>query len=493
MTNRFWTWFSAAFVGGAACATVAGCGGDELPTPATCPEENQIRGVCVGVPKGVVYGGESCLKVANDEQLTSAALGASPGTCIVLGQGGYRAVTVPGGVSLIGASADAVTIDGITLEPGAGAVVRGLTVGQEGVSVKGATGVRIDSVRIVGARDYPRDGVEILEGSSVDIVNSEIVGSGRVGVFAMDSNVSLERSVVSGAQGGGIVVERREPCDEVDCTCTSRPALMVKSSVIRRNHIVGVSLHSATASLEDVDVIKTENGDLIQKGEYGGGISAAECSTVHRASKVRVLGSRSYGILIDRSMAWLGDEHAEDDFIEIGGNTLGLWIQNTLIPAEGSPDECYHHETNQPCTVTLHNGKLERNFGVGIGVAGESKGIILCKSSITHTANHNLEIIEASGLDRKFGDGVEWLDGSEVFIDGLTLGGNARNSLLIDGPAVGEIKGLRLLSAADELPLQQNVTEEAAHPTAMDVELRTTLESKFAIARSPIAASRPSR
>lgn len=489
MTNRFWTWFSAAFMGGAACATVAGCGGDELPTPATCPEENQIRGVCVGVPKGVVYGGESCLKVANDEQLTSAALGASPGTCIVLGQGRYRAVTVPGGVSLIGSSADAVTIDGIALEPGAGAVVRGLTVGQGGVSVKGATGVRIDSVRIVGARDYPRDGVEILEGSSVDIVNSEIVGSGRVGVFAMGSNVSLERSVVSGAQRGGIVVERQDPC-AADCTCTDRPELTVTLSAIRKNHIVGVSLHGAKASLQDVDVIETKEGDRIQKGAYGGGISAAECSTVSRASRVKVLDSRFYGILVDRSMAWLGNEEDEDDFIEVGGNTLGLWIQNTKIPAQGSPDECHHHETEQPCSVVLHNGKLDRNAAVGIGVAGASKGIILCKSSITNTTKRYLDIIAGSGANKELGDGVEWLGGSEVFIDGLALGGNARNSLLIDGPATGKIEGLRFMSAADERPLQQRFTEGDAQPAAIGVELRITDESKFAIPTSPSVAPR---
>ncbi|XXX80875.1 right-handed parallel beta-helix repeat-containing protein [Sorangium sp. So ce134] len=492
MMNRFWVWLSAAVLGGAACATVAGCVADE-PSPATCPEENLVRGVCAGVPAGDACVGESrfqrigctnVVEVGSDDALTKAAQGASPGTCIALGPGRYGVVSVPGGVSLLGRSAAAVEIEGIEieriesegteLEAGKGTVLRGLTVGSGGVDVKGATGVRIESVRVAGREGDTRNGVQLHEGSSVTIVDSEIVDSGSVGVLAVGADVAVERSVISGAQRGGIVIEREEACDEDSCPCTDRPDLKVTSSVIRRNRVIGISLRGAIASLEDVDVIDTNVGAAVLTGQYGGGISAAECSDVRLARAVRVLGSRFFGILVDRSMAALGVEE-EANSIEISGNTLGLWIQNTT-----NQGDCHHH--GRDCSVTLHNGTLDGNFGVGIGVAGGSKGIILCKSAVTDTVLDSLSMINPDDPVQTFGDGVEWLDDSEVYIDGLTLSGNARKGLLIDGPAKGHIEALHFAGDADE-PVQQNFTE-GERPTG--VALRTTSENEF-----PVPSSRP--
>ncbi|XYI01543.1 right-handed parallel beta-helix repeat-containing protein [Sorangium sp. So ce1128] len=251
MVNRFWIELSAGILCGAACATVAGCGGDE-PAPATCPEDNMVRGVCAGVPAGDVCGGERCIEgvacasvvdVANDEELGDAVAAASAGSCIALRSGRYGAVNLRGGVSLLGRSAAEVKIAGITLEAGDGAVLRGLTIESEGVSVRGATRVRIESLRAVGESGRVRHGVALYPGSSVRIVDSEITDSGQVGIFAENADVTLERSVISGAQGGGVVILGlpENGCDS-DCTCKSRPALVAKSSVIHRNHIIGISL-----------------------------------------------------------------------------------------------------------------------------------------------------------------------------------------------------------------------------------------------------------
>ncbi|CAN92890.1 hypothetical protein sce2731 [Sorangium cellulosum So ce56] len=486
MSNGFWTWFSAVFVGGAACATVAGCGSDEL-SPATCPEENQVRGVCVGVPAGDLCVGKSCpegpkcnelLDVTSGDELTSAAQGASPGTCIALRSGRYDVVRVPGGVSLLGRSAAAVQVEGIVLAAGEGAVVRGLKVGREGVSVQGAKGVRIESVRVVGERGHGEHaGVELYSGSSVTIVDSEISDSGYIGVFAENANVTLERSVVSGAQRGGIVIEGipEDDCDS-SCTCANRPVLEVRSSIIRSNHIVGVALRGATASLDTVDVDDTKVGDAFETGYFGGGISAAECSSVSSARKVRVLDNDSFGILVDRSTAALGDEK-EEDSIEISRNTRGLWIQNVC---KGGGAGC----------VTLHNGKLDGNVGVGIGITGQSRSIILCRSAITQTARARLPVFDAineDGIEELsvdyVGDGVDWLGGSEVILEELTLSGNARQSLLIDGPAAGRIEKLRFTGDADTAPVQQNFTDGDAQPAGMAPP--TITERTFTIPQAP--------
>lgn len=466
MANRFGTWFSVAILGGAACATVAGCAGDE---PAACPGETWVRGVCAGVPAGAICGDERCtagvectkvIDVGSDLELASAAQDAEPGTCIALRSGRYHGVVnVRGDVSLLGRSASAVEIEGIRLTGGEGAVVRGLTVGREGVKLQEARGVRLESVRVVGEKEYLLDGVELGNGASIVIRDSEIVGSGRVGVLADHSDVTLERSVISGAQRGGIVLQG--PTCEQDCECTSgpAPALEVKNSVLYRNHVIGISLRHATATLEGVDVLETRVGGAGELNELGGGISAAECSNIQRASKVRVLDSATFGVLVDRSRAALGDAD-EDDSIEISRNTRGLWIQNAC------------KEGRVSC-VSLHNGKLDGNFGVGIGISGESRGIILCKSAVTATKLTSLPVIREDGAlaSDDVGDGVDWLEQSEVTIELLTLSGNARQSLLIDGPARGEIRSLDFKGDADKPPVHQNYTE-GARPSGEEV--RTT-------------------
>ncbi|WP_437501076.1 right-handed parallel beta-helix repeat-containing protein [Sorangium sp. So ce1099] len=476
MTGRFWA--LASMMGSAGCATVAGCGGDG-PASAVCPESNLVRGVCAGVPAGDVCDDETCtegvacssvVEVASDDELASAAEAAVTGTCIALLAGRYGMVSVPGSVSLLGRSADAVEVQGIVLAAGEGAVVRGLSVAGEGVSVQGATGVRIASVRVRETRSG-RPGVEVASGSSVTIVASEIAGPGHAGIFAVDAAVTVERSVVSGAQRGGIDIQGHG-CDP-DCACTSRPALLVKSSVIRSNHIIGVSLRGASASLEDVDVIDTLPGAAFETGYFGGGISVAECSSVLGARKVRVLESTSFGILVDRSTAALGDE-GEEDSIEISRNKRGLWIQNVC-------------QTGGAGCVTLHNGKLDGNLGVGIGIAGQSRSIILCKSAVTATRIEQLPVyneMDEPAFD-DVGDGVDWLDGSEVVIEELTLSDNARQSLLIDGPAGGSIEALHFTGGAGTTPVQQNVMVGDEQPEAEGTTLTIILDRSFTIPQSP--------
>jgi hypothetical protein len=189
------------------------------------------------------------------------------------------------------------------------------------------------------------------------------------------------------------------------------------------------------------------------------------------ATRERVLDSASFGVLVDKATGVLGAE-GEEEAIEISRNTRGLWIQN--VCSTGG-DGC----------VQLHNGKLEGNFGVGIGVAGQSRGIILCRSAATGTVLERLPVFDGANLPATddVGDGVDWLDGSAMTVEELTLSGNARQSLLIDGPATGNIGTIDFAGDADKAPVQQNVAMGDARPRGTPV--RTLAERALPILAPP--------
>jgi hypothetical protein len=119
----------------------------------------------------------------------------------------------------------------------------------------------------------------------------------------------------------------------------------------------------------------------------------------------------------------------------------------------------------------LHHGVLADNLGVGIGVAGQSRGIILCKSSVSRTQARKVPVFDVNqmGASKEVGDGLDWLEESEVTIEGLTLSGNERQSLLIDGPTGGDTGGKIWsikLEGGDEgkPPLQQNLAAGGQQP-----------------------------
>jgi hypothetical protein len=69
------------------------------------------------------------------------------------------------------------------------------------------------------------------------------------------------------------------------------------------------------------------------------------------------------------------------------------------------------------------------------------------------------------------GDGVDWLDGSAVTVEELTLGGNARPSLRLDGPVSGHLGAIDFAGDADKPLVQQNFTS-GARPTGTTLPTR---------------------
>ncbi len=462
------------------CALVSVGGIGCSDAPASCPPQNMIAGVCAGISIDEVCANDVCtsgitcsnvIQVANNSQLSAAASTATAGSCITLAPGTYATTTLAGGVSLLGRSAAEVSITGVTLGAGSGATIRGIAVGSDGVVLaSGAVGVHLTSIRISSSGD----GLTCQAGSSVTLEKSEITGAGRANLFVQDADVTIQDSIIANSEGPGIWMEG-SGCDAA-CACTNRPHLTIENTVIRDNRVLGISLRAAVASMTNVDVTGTKSGKSFMTGQLGGGIVAAACSDLS-GKHLRVLDSADFGVLLDKSTAKLGDALDPQSF-ESSRNLRGLWTQNV---------DCAD-PIGAPC-VEVHNATFAENYGVGVGVGGQTRGFIFCKSRIEGTQSATLPVFDVNqfGTTQIVGDGFNWLDGSSVVIEASTLSGNARQSLLIDGEAMGSIMSL-LLEGGDENhpPLQQNLPMGGAQPAVWNgVTLAKDTVRQFAIPQPP--------
>jgi len=461
------------------------CSSEETsPVPTGCAPEDRVGGACAGLPAGLLCDADVCtsgvectttIEVSDSAGLGSALAGASAGTCIALHPGAYGAVTVPAGVKLLGKSANAVTVAGVVLAAGTGTVLRGIGVGQGGVKLDGAAGARLESVRISGSTGVGLD----VGGGKVDVVTSTIASSGTYGVLGTDgAEITVDGSVVAGGEGPGIWVA----CDG-GCGCASQPMLSVSGSVVRDNRIAGINVVGAAASLVGTDVKATKPGpNNWHYGEFGGGVSASECSNLVAAG-VGVTKNASFGVLVDGSSANLGGPDTSQA-ITISDNLTGLWVQNVA--------------KDTPQTFTLDHGVLDGNQGVGVGVGGETVGIIIiCKTAVTGTKKILLPVYENDmdlGNVKEVGDGLNWLGGAELHIDGLSLSGNERASILIDGPAKGSLTNVTLSGgdeAMDKGVVQQDYTS-GDQPTVGSgaPPLKTSATELFSVPKAPVFAGK---
>ena len=468
------------FLVAALLASQSGCGGEgdgdgEEPAPAVCPEGDEIRGQCAGVPQAALCDEDACtdgvecaetVTAGDDSALASALTGAAAGTCIALAPGSYGAVTLPAGVRLLGKSADSVSVESITLGPGNGGVVRGVSVGAGGIVVQGK-GATIESVRVLGAE---MAGIDVANEAAVTVRGSTIEGGSRYGITAADgATVTVENTLVEGNDGPGVWAA----CS-ADCDCAAPPDLVMKSSIVRDNHVGGIVLFGSMMLLEAVDVTGTLVGDDFAYGLGGGGVSVAGCSRL-TARDLHVFDSQSYGLLIDDSNATVGDPTGATS-IEVSGNAIGVWAQ--------------HISQSAPQTVTLDGLTVDDNAGVGIGAAGDSVGLIICKTAVTRTKMSDLYV--AGGGSQQVGDGLLWLDGSEITIDSLSLGGSARASVVIDGEATGAMSNITLSDGDEAKGIVQQGYSGGAQPTTDEgaPPITTSPDALFAIPEAPVSVPR---
>ncbi|MDI3289016.1 right-handed parallel beta-helix repeat-containing protein [Polyangium sp. 15x6] len=405
----------------------------------------------------------------DDGELGSAIDAATAGTCIVLGAGSYGAVVLPGGVSLVGPCADEVKVKAVTVAAGEGSVLRGLEIGSGGLSLDGAQGVRVESVRVNGATAAA---IKVQAGAEVTMVGSTVQNGALYGIFADDgASVTIEGSVILGQQGSGIATTCSGGCG----ACAARPSLSVTDSIIRNNHVGGVDLFTTDVVMNNVDIRGTLQGESFMTFKGGGGASIAACSTVIEARNLRIEDNFAYGILIDASTARLGDQDDAEDSVVIRGNSIGIWVQNG---ADGGVSE-------------LHNGRVENNKGVGLGIKGETQGFIFCRSKVVNTLEDNLPTDGASS--EPVGHGIVWRNQASVKLEDATISGSSRVSVLIDGPmgTMGSMPSILknvTLGGGDELKgiWQQNLPAGGMQPMVENAPaIQTDVGERFSVPSAP--------
>lgn len=397
--------------------------------------------------------GVSCnqvLDVPADYSLEEASSQARSGDCIALTAGTYGEATLHGGVSLLGPGAAQATVGSITLLEGDGAVIRRLQVAGVVKLRPAATGVRLDSLRVTGSQN----GVQAEAGASFTLVDSVLSGVPDNGVLAVDAaSVVVQRTTIEAGGGPGIWAQCTAGCD-----CTTRPEVELTDVQIVGNLHTGVALLGVNATLERVEIRDTGQREQ-ELTANGGGLVASACTSLD-AFGLTVDGSMHYGMLVDSSSGTLGAPGEDQGIIIIDSRGGGIWLQHI---GNAVADQA----------VTLENVTMTANASVGLNIGGGSRGIIIIDSRVgdtTSSPTQALDWVDATskantGLD-SIGDGLIWGMNADAQIDGLTLSGNDRSALLIDGPVTGSISNVTLASGDEAKGIvQQHVGSAAEGPT----------------------------
>jgi hypothetical protein len=403
----------------AALVLLTGCGGEE------CGEDCTLGVRCSEV-----------IDVPSDADLEDAAAAASAGSCIALAPGSYGEVTLPGGASLLGPGADAVTVGSVTVRAGGGAVVRRVHVGGVVRLEPNATDVRLAELRVTGSKN----GVQAAAGVSVTLSDSLVTGVPEIGVVAVDAaRLTVERTRVVGSGRSGFWAQ-----------CASGCEVALSGIELEGNAYYGAVLVGAQAALRSVAIRGTRI--VLEDENSGVGLVASAGATVE-ARDLSIESSGAFGFLVANASAKLGGTGDEKGIIIINNKKGGGWVTGT-----GAGQ-----------IVHLENVTMTGNAGVGLGVGASAKGIIIINNRIEKTSLASVEAegwVDDGGMliktpigQASVGDGLLWSAGADLAVEGLTLSENGRQPLLIDGAVGGgSIKGL-VLEKGDE---KKGVVQQAA-------------------------------
>ncbi len=438
-------WICGAMV--ALFALQASCSGGDDPgdvVPGQCPAANMVGDVCAGVPVDALCAEDVCTvgECPVVERVTPAdyeakIAAASSGTCIALTPGTYGSITLPAGVSLFGRGAAHVEVRSVDVIGGSGARIRGITI-EAGYIFLDTQNFTVDAVHV---RNSPDDGVELAAGATGRITRSNIAHAKRHGILGFDAgSLDVVDTLVSSDDGPGMWMQCSGGCE-----CTGTVNVTLTNVAFRGNLLVGLALVGVDAAMSNVEISDNTVGANF---EAGGGLSISGCSQVV-ATDLRINDNADFGLLID-------DSAFQAERLEVTGNLRGVWIQ--------------HIGATESQSVTLRQATVRDNQGVGIGVDGQSLNVTVEDSSVSNTLIIALPVLVggvSAGVE-EVGDGIAWLDTSQVTLNGVTVSSSARASILIDGP-VGINSSIAnvTLSDGDEALgiLQQNLPSGGEQPS----------------------------
>jgi len=430
-----------------------GCASDPEP-PVACPAGNTIGGICAGAPAGALCDEDTCgdpgcsalVVVSNDGELANALTGAAPGSCVALRPGTYLEALVPTGVKLLGKGPDFVTVGHVGLAAGTDSLLRGVTVTSGGITVS-AQNSTVDAVRVTNASG---DGLTVAAGASATVTRSEISGSTRYATSAFDAaGLHIDGSVIVGSKGPGVWAQ----CGQEGCDCGSPPDVSVTNTVIRDTKVVGLALVGVHAALDNVEISdNTVDGSF----QPGGGLAVWGCSVLG-ATGVRVLNNSNFGVLVDDSSATF-TLSSTGVGLEVANNLRGIWAQ--------------HIGQTVSQTFTVEGATVTGNTGIGLGVDGSSLNVTVTSCTVSNTSLVSLPVLVGgvSAGAESVGDGVNWFGTSQMHIDGLTVSGSARASVLINGPVAPNSSLAHVTLEGNDLTLgilQQNLPANGTQPQVL--------------------------
>ena len=356
-------------------AMAVSCGSEPTAAPEpVCPAEQRIGSACVGVPASAMCRdaswteGVTCssvVEVGAASELTAALAAAGSGTCITLGPGWYGSAELGAGVALLGRGAGCVHVQGVTMAAGDGSVLRGVALGSGGVVVTGAGPARVEAVRVEGSAV---DGVQVADGASVEVVQSEIVGSHRYGLSASGpGETTVRESLITRSGGPGAWLT----CETEGDPCQCGGKVVLDTVVVRKNSIVGLELESVEATLDNVDVGDQELGAGYQPG---GGVEAIRCARV-TAKGLRIHDNTNFGLLLDDSDATLGDSN-DPGGVEVRGNSIGVAVMHA-----------------KDRHIAFEGADIEDNGGVGLFIQSNASRVMLATSAIRRTRKIGVPVL----------------------------------------------------------------------------------------------------
>lgn len=302
----------------------------------------------------------------------------------------------------------------ISVTAGEGVILRGLRVAQpsgSGLLVRGGA-VTLEGSSIEGAAPSADgsmgSGVIAVDDGSIILQNSAVTGAAGIGVHVSGARAIILQSTIRGCAGPGIRID--QAMEEV----------RIEGSTIEANTQMGVGVFSSRAIILQ-NIIKDTQTDA---ADIGDGVLAA--SLVDGSGNLlepadieldgnEISGSGRVGVLCAAGTRGI---ILQNNTIGQNGNLApfgaGVWLQGGAGGVQGN---------------LIQGNTLTGNKFVGIGMTGETHGIILQNNAVSGTSLGTT----FSGPDEiDVGDGIGLFSSASAQILGNTVSGNGRFGLILD-------------------------------------------------------------
>jgi parallel beta-helix repeat protein len=371
-----------------------------------------------------------------------AASKAKAGATVLVAAGTYkeqlaitRDLTILGEVTKGAMGADGAIIlqspepYAVTVGPGATATIQGFRIEDaQGIGVWASGGsVTVDGCSIAGTTLYtaPKStvasgfGVLASEDGAIILQDSAVTGSALGGVLL--TGAPMMGATVNGASGSIVssdVSHNKGYGVRVD---QASGMVTIQDSTLSANVGFGIGVFSSGAiilqnHIEDTALDASGIGDgLITGANVVGGVPVPIPSSI-RATGNTITGSGRVGALC---AAGAGGIILQDNTISGSAAAApfgaGVWLQQGAGAMAGNK---------------IVGNTLSANRFVGLGLTGDTGGIILQNNTVTGTTLGSTFV----GLGQvSIGDGISVLDGASAQITGNTVSQNGRFGLILDG------------------------------------------------------------